>query len=496
MRTNGEMSRRRFLQGAAATGLSVGAVGAPRALAGASDPPALESNTDVREADVVVVGAGFTGLAATRDLLHGGASVVVVEARDRVGGRTLNHPLPGGGVVEMGGEWTGPGQARIQAMAADVGIDTFPTYYTGENIYYRDGQTYRFEGELPVVTHDLPGVADAVVAMQRLDDLASKVPPEAPYEAPDALALDSMNLQSWIDANVPTPSGKWAMEMLITALFAVHPRDMSLLHALFYARAGQGFTYLISTKGGAQQDRFHGGSQLIAQRTAAKLGAPIRLNSPVRKVSQDANGVTVEGPGFSVRGKLTLITLPVTLTGRIEYDPIMPSWRDQLTQRVPLGSGIKVQALYDEPFWRKDGLTGFSIGDGHPCQFSFDNTPPEGGPGVLVGIIVSTDAQKAARLTKDERRDAVATCFGKYFGERAGKPIDYLEMDWMAEPYTRGDYHGYYAPGVLTSYGFALKEPVGRIHWATSDTSSYLAGFMDGAVRSGEEAAAELLKRL
>ena len=479
------------------TGLALGVVDVPAALAGTSEQirPA-ESNSDARDADVVVVGAGFTGLAATRDLSRGGASVIVVEALDRVGGRVLNQPLPGGGVVEMGGEWTGPGQRRIQAMAADVGVGTFPTYYTGENIFFRDGQTYRFSGELPMVTHDLPGVADAVVALQRLDDMALTVPADAPYEAPGALELDSQTLQSWIDLNVHTPSGKWAMEMLISALFAVHPRDMSLLHALFYARAGQGFTYLISTKGGAQQDRFHGGSQLIAQRVAAQLGVPIRLNSPVRKVSQDADGVTVEGPGFSVRGRRALITLPITLTGRIEYDPVMPSWRDQLTQRVPMGSAIKVQALYEEPFWRKDGLTGFSIGDGHPCQFTFDNTPPEGGPGVLVGIIVASDAQKAARLTKDERRDAVSACFGKYFGARAGKPIDYLELDWMAEPYTRGDYHGFYPPGLLTSYGFALKEPVGRIHWASSDTASYLAGFMDGAVRSGEAAAVELLKRL
>ena len=486
-------SRRRFLQGAAATGLAA----VSGSLAAAPSPAAvMESHSDVLDADVVVVGAGFTGLAAARDLVRGGASVAVVEARDRVGGRVLNHVLPDGGVLEMGGEWTGPGMDRIRAMATDVGVGWFPTYYEGEHVFYRQDQTYRYTGDLPTLTHDLPGVADAVVAMQRLDEMGAKVSTEAPHESPGALELDSLTLQSWIDVNVPTPSGKWLMEWIITGVFAVHPRDMSLLHALFYGKAGKGFTYLISTAGGAQQDRFHGGSQLVALKVAERLGASIRLNSPVRKVSQDAEDVKAEGPGFAVRAKLALITLPVTLTGRIEYDPVMPSWRDQLTQRVPMGSAIKVQAIYDEPFWRAQGLSGFSIGDCSPVKFSFDNSPPQGGPGVLVGIIVSKDAQVAARRTQEERRAAVADCFGRYFGDRARKPIDYIEMDWMAEPFTRGDYHGFYPPGLLTSYGSALKEPVGRIHWATSDTAPQFAGFMDGAVRSGEAAAAELLKRL
>ena len=276
-------------------------------------------------------------------------------------------------------------------------------------------------------------------------------------------------------------------------MWATQPAELSLLHFLFYIHSGGGFDSLISTDGGAQQHRIVGGSQLIAVRMAGRLGDRVVLDAPVRRIVADGESVAVIGDDVEVRAAHVIVAIPPTLAGRIDYDPPLPGWRDQFTQRMPQGSVVKCMAVYDEPFWRRDGLSGQVTSTDGPVKVVFDNTPSSGGAGVLLGFLEGEQARTLSRATDDERRAAVLACFARFFGPRAGRPVEYVDRSWAEERYSRGCYAGYLPPGVMTSLGFALRRPCGRIHWAGTETAETWCGYIDGAITSGERAARDVL---
>jgi monoamine oxidase len=445
-------------------------------------------------ADVVVIGAGLAGLTAAKELVKSGKSVLVLEARDRVGGRTLNQPIGGGKIVEAGGEFIGPTQDRIQALADEMGVKTFPTYNAGKYVDYRNGRRTTYSGRIPL--SDPVATAEAAVALQRLDDMASKIPPDAPYDAPRALELDSQTFQTWMDRNLVNPDTKALVTLAIESILLAEPRDLSLLHVLFYIRSAGNLNLLLNTQGGAQQNRFVGGSQLVSIRLAERLGDRVRLSSPVRRIIQDDGGVRVEGDGFSVQAQRAIVAVPPALAGRIEYLPGLPPLKDQLFQRLPMGTIVKVHCIYETPFWRAQGLAGQATSDTGLVRVTFDNSPPDGTPGVLMGFIEGEEARVATMMDPEERKLAVIQDFVRYFGSQAANPLAYLEQDWTKEVYSRGGAVGFFPTGVWTSYGRMLREPCGRIHWAGTETSTIWCGYMDGAVRSGERAAVEVLHAL
>ena len=447
-----------------------------------------------READAIVVGAGLAGLTAARDLEAGGASVVVVEARDRVGGRTLNEPIGDGKVVEVGGQWIGPTQDRLAALARDMGVDTFPTHGEGENLIEWRGGLRRYRGAIPRIN---PAVlVDVQQAITKLNRLARGVPLDAPWEARDARRLDSQTVQSWMGRNILTRAGKELLTAGTEAVWAAQPEDLSLLHMLFYIHSAGSLERLFDTEGGAQQDRFVGGSQLISVRLAERLGERVVLGTPVRRIAAADGGVEVRADGLTVRGKRVIVALAPALAGRIAYDPPLPGFRDQLTQRMPLGTVAKCMGIYHEPFWRRDGLSGQGSSDIGPVKVVFDHSPPDGSPGVLLGFLEGRQARELGRLPNAQRRAAVIDCFRRLFGERAARPERYVERLWAEEEWTRGCYGCHMPPGAWTNYGPALREPIGPLHWARAETASVWNGYMDGAVRSGERAARELLERV
>jgi len=451
---------------------------------------------DTREADVVVVGAGLAGLAAARALTAHGASVVVLEARERVGGRLLNHDIGEGKVVEVGGQWIGPTQHRLAALARELGVETFPTHAEGYNLLEYGGSIRRYRGTIPRIN---PAVlVDVEQAQRRLNRLARKVPLDAPWEASNAAKLDGQSVATWVHRNTATRSGRMLLELGIEAVWAAQPEDMSLLHVLFYIHSAGSLELLFDTEGGAQQDRFLGGSQLIALRMAEELGQErLVLGAPVRSVEHSADrGVTVHSDSAVGRGRRAITAIAPTLAGRIAYDPPLPGYRDQLTQRMPLGTVAKCMAVYAEPFWRAEGLSGQGMSDRGPVRLAFDNSPPEGSPGVLLGFLEGRNARQLGRLRPDERRTAVIDCFARMFGPRAARPDDYIERLWAEEEWTRGCYGCHMPTGAWTAYGPALHAPIGPLHWAGAEYAQVWNGYMDGAVRSGDAAAAEVLELL
>ncbi|MGW5318328.1 flavin monoamine oxidase family protein [Nocardia thailandica] len=446
------------------------------------------------DVDVVVVGAGLAGLTAARELRAAGRRVRVLEARDRVAGRTLGGSVAGGVPVELGGQWIGTTQIEILALVAELGLETFPTHDAGDALTRYRGTVTRYGDE----TFGLSGAAalEAGRLQAELEALAATVSLAAPWTTPAAAELDRRTLDEWLRANTDDAEALAFWGAVVPALFSAEPAELSLLHFLFYIKSAGTLDILVGVTGGAQELRVVGGTHRISERLAEDLGEAVVLGAPVRSIAHDDAGVTVTHAGGSVTAEAVIVTVPPTLAGRLEYRPALPAARDGLTQQMPMGSVIKVQVAYPTPFWRAAGLSGFAFDLDGALGVTLDNSPPDGSCGVLVGFFEGAHARIAGTRTPAERRAVAVATLVDLFGPQAAEPMDYAEQDWTAEEYTRGCYGGRLGAGVWTQFGAALSEPVGRIHWAGAETADVWNGYMDGAVRSGRRAAAEVLDRL
>ena len=450
---------------------------------------------DDRVTDVAVVGAGLAGLAAARALRRSGCEVVVLEARDRVGGRTLNQPIGDGKVVELGAQWVGPTQDRILALIGELGLERFPSHSRGENLFERGGELTRYEGTIPKVNP--LALAEVALVMKRINRMAAQVPPEAPWHAPKAAAWDSQTFESWMRRNVRTALARDILRLAIIGVWAAEPRDVSLLHVLFYIRSAGSLEMLVDVEGGAQEARVVGGTQLISERVAAELGADsVVLSSPVRSISREDGAVRLSSDAVTVRARRAIVAMPPALAGRIHYTPALPALRDGLSQRMAQGSVVKCMAIYERPFWRERGLSGAVTSASGPISVVFDNSPPDGSPGVLLGFFEGKAARDVVDLDREARRRIVLDCMARFFGPEAVRAEGYVDRAWGADEWARGCYGGYFAPGGWSDHGPALRESIGPIHWAGAETAIVWNGYMDGAVSSGERAADEVLAAL
>ena len=448
--------------------------------------------------DVVVVGAGISGLVAADKLAHHGRDVLVVEARDRVGGRVLNHHLAHGDVVESGGAFIGPTQTRIAALAKRLGVRTFDEYVDGQSVYVSSTLgRMTYQGTVPPDPTILP---DAAVLQTRIDRYAQEIDVAAPWTHPMAAEWDRITLAQYIQQNCVNADGiNRIIRCWTQPGFGADPEELSFLYVVWYCacsgdRMHPGtFERNSDTADGAQKKRFVGGSQLVPLRLARRLGDAVALRAPVHRIEQQHGHALVHTGRGTVRARRVVVAVPPPMVLGIDWHPHLPAGRRALMHHLDMGELMKCDAVYRTPFWRKDGLNGFGIADSGAVRAAFDNCPKDGDPGVLLAFVGGGTWRTYGLMTRATRRTAVLEGFATMFGDKALHPVDYVEHDWTHERWTTGGPVANYAPEVLTSVGHTIRRPFRRVHWAGTETSTYWTGYMDGAVRAGERAAREVL---
>lgn len=452
-----------------------------------------------RRVDVVVVGGGLSGLVAARRVAEAGRSVLVLEARDRVGGRILNHTLRSGAVVESGGAFVGPTQDHLLRLADELGVRTFKQYVDGDNVYHSDGRTMRYRGTVPPDPLILP---DAGQLITRINRMSQEVPVDAPWAAANALEWDSVSFHDWVARNSANPEVRNLLLCYLQPTFGSDGRDMSLLFLLWYIAASGNernpgtFERSSDTEGGAQEMRFVGGSGLIPARLARRLGDIVALDAAVRRIDQRGDDVVVTSDRGAVRATRVIVAVPPPTALAIDWFPLLPPKKAQLLQRMPMGRLMKCDAVYRTPFWRKQGLSGFGLADEGAVRVCFDNSPADAGVGVLLAFVGGSTWEEYGVQTRAARRQAVLEGLARIVGPQALEPIEYTEHDWTRERWTMGSPVAVLGTGTTTAFGSQIRRPFRRVHWAGTETSTYWAGYMDGAVRAGDRAAREVVDRL
>lgn len=444
-----------------------------------------------RDTDVVIVGAGIAGLSAANALESAGLNVVVLEARDRVGGRVWNTEI-GGHANELGGQWVAPYQSAVRGLMAELDLELFHAYREGERVYVDSaGTAHRYAGhDAPLGTSADRAYAEAVTT---LDTLAAELDPEAPWDHPRAAELDAISYETWLQQEVSDTLARDLLRAYLSGGYMTKPSHTFSLLGGLWTIAGAGGVDNLFEPDLCLHSRVVGGSQLIPIRLAERLNGDVLLDAPARSCRWSSDGVIVETAAGSVTARQCVIAVPPNLTAGIHFAPALPAWRMRAQQGISQGSVIKILAVYDHPFWREEGLAGEAFA---PYQFvreAYDNSPPGGEPGVLVSFLAAERCEQAGRMSASERRAAILDDLARIFGDEARNVIDLIEVDWSAEEWTRGAYSATFEIGGLSRFGADLRRPIGPIHFACTDIAGVGNMHMEGAIRSGRAAAAAIL---
>jgi putrescine oxidase len=442
--------------------------------------------------DVVIVGAGPSGLTAARELKKAGLSVAVLEARDRVGGRTWTDTIDGA-MLEIGGQWVSPDQTALMDLLDELGLKMYPRYRDGESVYIgADGKRTQYTGDTFPVNETTKAEMDKLVAI--LDELAAEIGPTEPWAHPKARELDTISFHHWLRRNSTDEEACNNIGLFIAGGMLTKPAHaFSALQAVLMAASAGSFTHL-TDEDFILDKRVIGGMQQVSLLQAAELGADVVLNSPVRTIKWDDNGVTVVSEQATVNARYVIMAVPPNLYSRVSFDPPLPRRQHQMHQHQSLGLVIKVHAVYDTPFWREDGLSGTGFSAGALVQEVYDNTNYGDTRGTLVGFVSDEKADAVFELSAEDRKKAILESIAGFLGDKALTPEVYYESDWGSEEWTRGAYASSYDLGGLHRYGKDQHANVGPIFWSSSDLAAEGYQHVDGAVRMGQATAARIVE--
>ncbi|XP_077436379.1 amine oxidase [flavin-containing] [Vanacampus margaritifer] len=446
--------------------------------------------------DVIVVGGGISGLSAAKLLLESGLSPVVLEARDRVGGRTFTVQNKETKWVDLGGAYVGPTQNRILRLAKQYGVKTYKVNEEEDLVHYVNGKSTSFKGSFPPTWNPLVKL-DFNNLFRTFDKMGKEIPREAPWKAPHAEEWDHMSMQQLIEKICWTSATRRFATLFVNVNVTSEPHEVSALWFLWYIKQSGGTLRIFSTTNGGQERKFVGGSGQISECMARELGDRVKLQSPVCRIDQSGDMVVVETTDKQTyMAKYVILAIPPCLNQKIHFSPELPPLRNQLINRVPMGSVIKCMVYYKENFWRKKGLCGSMVieEEGAPIGLTLDDTKPDGSVPAIMGFILARKCRKLCGLTKEERFKKICESFSRALDtEEALHAIHYEEKNWCEEEYSGGCYTTYFPPGILTQFGRVLREPVGRLYFAGTETATVWSGYMEGAVQAGERAAREIL---
>lgn len=452
------------------------------------------------DCDVVIVGAGASGLTVAARLKDAGRSVIVLEARDRVGGRLWTDEVDGA-MLEIGGQWVSPDQDALIETLDELGLETYPRYRKGVNVYIGpDGDLKKFEGEIFPVP---PATEQEILTLvEKLDALVAEIDPERPWDHPQAKDLDEISFARWLETQTDDEEARENVGMFVAGAMLTKPAHaFSALQALLMAASAGSFSNLVDADFILDR-RVVGGLQQVPIRLAERLGGAVRLGQPVRTVRWSgaegrsdaaASRVVAVTDAFEVHARHVVLAVPPILIDRISFEPPLPRRQQQLHQHLSMGFVIKVHAVYETPFWRAAGLSGTAFSPYELVHEAYDNTNHGDPRGTLVGFVADEAADEVFQLGAEERRARILESLSHYYGEQALHPVVYYESDWGSEEWTRGAYAASFDMGGLARYGRFLREPVGPIHFSCSDMAGKGYQHVDGAIRVGREVADEIL---
>lgn len=502
--TPGQVSRRQLMKDVAGVAAGVTAGSAlSTTTAGAAAPAASGGGRWIRSVDVAVVGGGISGLYAAYLLKKKRRSFAVIEARDRTGGRVLNAPIGvGKQVVEAGGEFIGAQDALLRRLVLhELKLPIYDTYGDkpgqGAPIVDFGKPEAVTEFNWPLVPKEI--AVETVGLVTAIEEMASQVPLDNPTRAKSAASWDTETFDSWLRDNVDSPDVRALAAISSYGLFGAEPGEASLLQFMYSLHAHGGIVATGGITGGAQQNRVTGGSQRITNSLVNRIGVEnVILNAPVRAIDQTGRRVVITTDAGKVQARAVILAIPPTLAGAIDYRPMVPILRAQLTQRFPMGYAVKVHAVYPKPFWRHlttryedtdHGLSGIVLSKNGPVTLGFDNSPggAKATTGVLLGFVFGNNGRVWGSKAKARRRAEVLGQFVRWFGPRAAHPIHYMEQNWAAERWT-GGYVGFPTTRTWLDYETAFRSNIGRIFLAGTETGTEGYGGMESALNAAARA--------
>ncbi|WP_238348017.1 flavin monoamine oxidase family protein [Pseudoalteromonas citrea] len=441
--------------------------------------PLFDSISEVT--DIVIVGAGLSGLAAAKQLSDGNEyQFKVYEAKSRVGGRTINQALKDNRgnehIVDGGAQWIGPTHVAMHDLIKELRLNTFLTPQVGESL--------QFDAPEPPLQQELN------VLRAQLNQLAAHLPMRAPWLARSAKQWDEITALQWMQRAQFSPEAIQELDYSVQTFLAASISEISFFYLLFYIRSAGSIEQLEDLNNGAQDSLIKEGAQSISIELRKRINAQLNFDAVVSVDDYETfTLVTLQSGQVTLCQKVIFAMMP-SLLKNIRFSPALSTEKLALIDNWNTSVGsIKAHILFNRPFWREQGLSGISFLPNEAFSSTFDCTRTNSVAGALT-VFVNGSAEMRA-LTVTERRERILSQLSQLFGPLALEAIDYVEMDWMNEPFQQGC-ESPLNVNVLSNFGKVLRTPHGNVYFCGTETAEVWSGYMEGAVTAGYRAAGEV----